>query len=838
MADTSPNKEGLQFFTLTEDQAAQIREAMSGCDASKWGLHVRTGEDWNFQEGTVENLLTSSGDHQTEGIEGLELGLFFNSDVTVLGDLATVAKIYLFTHLSPGKLTDLSGLAGLTNLQSLNLGRCDALTDVSVLAELTGLQRLNLRYYTALTDVSGLAGLTNLQSLNLSRCEALTDVSGLAGLTNLQSLNLSRCEALTDVSGLAGLTNLQSLNLSGCEALTDVSVLAGLTNLQSLNLERCKALTDVSVLAGLTNLQSLNLGYCPALTDVSVLAGLTNLQSLNLGYCPALTDVSVLAELTGLQRLNLSFCKALTDVSVLVGLTNLQSLNLSSCDALTDLSVLAGLTNLQSLNLRWCKALTDVSGLAGLTNLQSLDLSRCKALTDVSVLAGLTNLQSLNLSRCEALTDVSGLAGLTNLQSLNLSSCGGLTHIKPLLQLPVLQSLKLDNSGNIRDLDRLSNCAELRELTWTETPACHAVLAATAVLREDPPFIAEQAKAWLDSVRLSKAPDTFIQRLVAAFALGGSADWAVQALTTLATEARARGMADEGATNAISADSWAAWSEAVVALGDPALCAPIETALYDLNPRREVECLLTPVLTALADLPTRAPQAKDWALPLVDGVLAPLTADPDTARQAAPAAAVFYAAFGLDDQVRTWLDHGSHQHSPRWRDRVMVALLEWSANRGDLSAARDWLAQIQTPDMRDPAHMALARAMATQSPEQAVTEHLEAIEDEVHRAALAAELATVPEVTNTTEGLYGLLLVMQEDSGALADLLERLVVQHPDNPLVTDIAAVFGGGSASAGNDGGPLMARLQQLDLNTLTPMAAFTLVTDLKTLADGDTP
>ena len=387
---------------------------------------------------------------------------------------------------------------------------------------------------------------------------------------------------------------------------------------------------------------------------------------------------------------------------------------------------------------------------------------------------------------------MSVLAGLTNLQSLDLEYCEALTHIKPLLQMPALQTLDLSHSGNIRDLDRLSNCAELRELTWTETPACHAVLAATAVLREDPPHVSKQAKAWLDSVRLSKAPDTFIQRLVAAFALGGSADWAVTALTTLATEARGRGMADEGADNAVSADSWAAWSEAVVALGDPVLRTPIETALGDLNPRREVECLLTPVLTALADLPTRAPEAKDWALPLVDDVLAPLTEDPDTARQAAPAAAVFYAAFGLDDQVRTWLDHGSQQHSPRWRDRVMVALLQWSAGRGDLAAARDWLAQIQTPDMRDPAHMALARAMATQSPEQAVTEHLEAIEDEVHRAALAAELATVPEVTNTTEGLYGLLLVMQEDSGALADLLERLVAQHPDNPLVTDIAAVFG----------------------------------------------
>ena len=163
----------------------------------------------------------------------------------------------------------------------------------------------------------------------------------------------------------------------------------------------------------------------------------------------------------------------------------------------------------------------------------------------------------------------------------------------------------------------------------------------------------------------------------------------------------------------------------------------------------------------------------------------------------------------------------------------MLALLQWSAQRGDLDGAGRWLLQVETPDMRDPAHMVLARAMAESAPEVAVTEHLEQIEDEVHRAALAAELAQVPAVTGTLQGLYGLLLVLQEAPETLADLLERLVVDHPDSPLVADIAKVFGGAAGGEGGSDGPLAQRLADIDLNTLTPMAAFGLIAELKTLS-----
>lgn len=57
----------------------------------------------------------------------------------------------------------------------------------------------------------------------------------------------------------------------------------------------------------------------------------------------------------------------------------------------------------------------------------------------------------------------------------------------------------------------------------------------------------------------------------------------------------------------------------------------------------------------------------------------------------------------------------------------------------------------------------------------------------------------MPAVTGSTEGLYGLLLVLQQDEQTLAERIERLVTQHPDSPLVTDIAAVFGASPVANG---------------------------------------
>jgi hypothetical protein len=195
-------------------------------------------------------------------------------------------------------IDDLTPLAGLTNLQQLNL-QFTPVADLSPLAGLTNLQQLNLQF-TPVADLSPLAGLTNLQYLYLWNMQ-VADLSPLAGLTNLQSLDL-RGTQVADMSLLAGLTDLQYLYL-GSTQVADLSPLAGLTDLQYLDLRRTQV-TDLSPLTGLVNLQSLNL-MNTQVTDLSPLAGLTKLQSLDLDGTQV-ADLSPLTGLTDLQSLDLT----------------------------------------------------------------------------------------------------------------------------------------------------------------------------------------------------------------------------------------------------------------------------------------------------------------------------------------------------------------------------------------------------------------------------------------------------------------------------------------------------------------------------------------------------
>ena len=128
-----------------------------------------------------------------------------------------------------------------------------------------------------LTDVSVLAGLTELKTLNLS-FNKLTDLSPLAGLKQIEELDL-RSNQLTDVSALAGLKQLETLDL-GFNQLTDVSSLAGLKRLKELDLGN-NNLTDKQLknLAGLKHLEWLYLENNPNLARAEIAkSGIAKLQ--------------------------------------------------------------------------------------------------------------------------------------------------------------------------------------------------------------------------------------------------------------------------------------------------------------------------------------------------------------------------------------------------------------------------------------------------------------------------------------------------------------------------------------------------------------------------------
>jgi len=111
---------------------------------------------------------------------------------------------------------------------------------------------LKIKNAEKLTDISALSSLNNLNELKLDYCEKLTDISALASLKNLNDLNLSSCEKLTDISALTSLQNLNDLDLSWCDKLTDISALTSLQNLEYLDLSSCPKIKDIDVLKSLT----------------------------------------------------------------------------------------------------------------------------------------------------------------------------------------------------------------------------------------------------------------------------------------------------------------------------------------------------------------------------------------------------------------------------------------------------------------------------------------------------------------------------------------------------------------------------------------------------------
>ena len=134
--------------------------------------------------------------------------------------------------LTFNRITDITPLAGLTQLELLDVG-ANQISDISAVSEMKGLTSLKI-FGNLITDISPLAGLVNLENLHADRNQ-FPDLSPLAGLSKLNAIDLSD-SVITDITPLAGLTNLTFLDLAR-NGITDISALSGLVNLKSLMLE-------------------------------------------------------------------------------------------------------------------------------------------------------------------------------------------------------------------------------------------------------------------------------------------------------------------------------------------------------------------------------------------------------------------------------------------------------------------------------------------------------------------------------------------------------------------------------------------------------------------------
>ena len=127
--------------------------------------------------------------------------------------------------------------------------------DIIPLQYMVNLTEFSVPFGQLITDISPLAGLTNLEVLRLQDNQ-ISDITPLAQLTNLTELRLDSNQ-IDDISILAGLMNLTVLNLADNQ-ITSVSSLWGLRNLTDLRLDS-NLIRNIGPLSELTNLEILSL---------------------------------------------------------------------------------------------------------------------------------------------------------------------------------------------------------------------------------------------------------------------------------------------------------------------------------------------------------------------------------------------------------------------------------------------------------------------------------------------------------------------------------------------------------------------------------------------------
>ena len=162
-------------------------------------------------------------------LESINVGNNKISDLSPLVGLSNLRDFASWNNF----LSDLSPLVKLTEMNLQTIDICGGDPDISVLKDAQNLKELYLRSCgVSDTELSALAGLTNLTRLSVSEHRDLTDISALAGLTNLEWLDLKDSN-ISDVSPLSGLTNLKWINLER-NNISDFSPLGGLPELTTI----------------------------------------------------------------------------------------------------------------------------------------------------------------------------------------------------------------------------------------------------------------------------------------------------------------------------------------------------------------------------------------------------------------------------------------------------------------------------------------------------------------------------------------------------------------------------------------------------------------------------
>lgn len=486
---------------------------LSGCEGltSFKGLPLATLSDFTREPETVSDTLifynlkalTSLKHMPPLAPEVTEFRLSHAGDLTDLADLAASADSLKILHLEEVGIQDLNALAGLVNLEILEVTRCPELVDATALATLEKLSTVRIKGCKKLMRLPEIWK-SPVRSLVLTGCGALLPLKTVPPGIDSKTIEIDNRKLLprakpikalkSDVGAVWKLLSSREIpnvlmGLELCAALepdafhslvADVTVKGG-------KLARGKRFTGTGpaqpyldlALFGLmarspegsplpklrAQVTELDLVLLPQAPPLDGFTGLTQL-TLHVGD-EATPDLSSFGPMPKLTHLKING-KRWGSSAALTSLNGLQAPALTevdlSCSRVQDISALRYSPKITELNLSENSYLTDISGMESCApSLTTLNLNYCNRVDSLEVLKTAKKLKSLNLTDCKALTSVLPLASCQSLEALDLERCSKLRSLEGLAKLP-LQPMKAFDGTTRFSLDGCSALTSLAHL--------------------------------------------------------------------------------------------------------------------------------------------------------------------------------------------------------------------------------------------------------------------------------------------------------------------------------------------------------------------------------------
>lgn len=512
---------GLQGLTSTQSLVIEENDALvslNGLGLQQTGYLLLKRNDLLASIQGLEGLTTAGVALGYERAIDIEE----NSSLTSLEGLHNLSgsSVLKLTVLDNDQLSDLAGLGGLQQLESLAILDNDQLQSLGGLDALSALERLAVGNNAALVSLQGapslgvisetislygnaslvdLDGLASVHSspcgVQLKRNDALVSLTGLQNLGGLDSvcpsqpgtivrgyLDIEDNAVLESLEGLESIVDVGgSLRISGNAALTDLYGLNNLTHAGNLWIEDAiqperppQPLTSLDGLDSLTAIDGfLVIEDQPNLTSISALGNVSGqVNTLRIERCPQLASLDGLDNIEAVEELTLGYefalpdeLGSLTDLGGLGGLVMVDRIVLNHLSGVS-LAPLAGITAADGTPVSWSVRRSNVTGLEGIGDAGAvfkLELKRVSTPTaDLDGLQGLVSVENVLVIDETELESLSGLNSLVTVgYQLAVEDNESLTTLDGLWGVTSVQSVRVYGNGVLPECEADAYLAHL-----------------------------------------------------------------------------------------------------------------------------------------------------------------------------------------------------------------------------------------------------------------------------------------------------------------------------------------------------------------------------------------